>query len=61
MSIKLHQNASIIDENSLKVHQHILFALSENADKSVPFMQTLQSKLLRSKTKFDDLKKRPSL
>jgi leucyl aminopeptidase len=59
MSIKLHQNASIIDENSLKVHQHILFALSENADKSVPFMQTLQSKLLRSKTKFDDLKKTP--
>ena len=59
MSIKLQQNASIIDENSLKIHQHILFALSENEEKSLPFLQALQTKLLRSKTDFVDLKKSP--
>ncbi len=59
MSIKLHQNAAVIDENTLKTHQHILFVLTEKEEKCLPFLQILESKLKRSKTEFKDLKKSP--
>lgn len=59
MSIKLQQSAANADENSLKSHQHILFVLSENVEKNLPFMQSLQSKLKRSKNEYKDLSKSP--
>ena len=59
MSIKLQQHAAIADENSIKSHQHILFVLSDKEEKNLPFFQTLQSKLKRSKNEFKDLNKSP--
>lgn len=59
MSIKLHQNAAIADENSLKSHQHTLFVLSDRDEKTLPFMTLLQTKLKRSKSEFKDLNKTP--
>lgn len=59
MSIKIQQNAAIADENSLKSHQHILFVMSESEEKNLPFAQSLQSKLKRSKGEYKDLNKSP--
>ncbi len=59
MSIKLHQNAAIADENSLKSHQHTLFVLSEKEENNLPFRSILQTKLKRSKSEFKDLNKTP--
>lgn len=57
--MKLQQNAAIADENSLKLHQHVLFVLSGTEEKNMPFLQILQTKLNRSKSKFKDLNKSP--
>lgn len=59
MSIKLQQNASIADENSLKSHQHTLVVLSEMEEENLPFHQILKTKLNRSKSEFKDLNKSP--
>lgn len=57
--MKLQQNAAIADENSLKLHQHVLFVLSESEEKNLPFFKILQSKLKRSKSEYKDLNKLP--
>lgn len=55
MSIKLHQNAAIADEISLKSHEHILFVLTEIADENIPFREILNKKLNRIKSEYKDL------
>lgn len=59
MSVKLHQNAAIADENSVKNHKHILFALSSDDVSSLPFIEFLQIKQKRSKSELNDLNKSP--
>ena len=59
MSLKLIQNADICSEKSLSSEKHILFVLSENSEKDVPFIKILQNKLKRSKSEFKDLNKSP--
>ncbi len=57
--MKLQQNAVIADENSLNLHQHVLFVLSETEEKNLPFLQSLQAKLNRNKSKYKDINKSP--
>lgn len=59
MSVKLHQNAAIACENSLKPHKHILLILPETEDINLPFSKILQAKLNRSKSEYKDLNKSP--
>jgi leucyl aminopeptidase len=59
MSLKLIQNAEIGSEKSLSSENHILLVLSEKAEKALPFVKILESKLKRSKGDFKDLKKTP--
>jgi leucyl aminopeptidase len=59
MSLKLRQNAAIASEKSLKDSQHMLFILSNIDDKNIPFIDTLETKLKRSKCEFKDLNKTP--
>lgn len=59
MSVKLTQNAAIATENSLSSEKHILFVLSENEHKNLPFEESLLLKLQRTKSEFKDLSKSP--
>ncbi|OZA07601.1 MAG: peptidase M17 [Methylotenera sp. 17-45-7] len=59
MLIKLIQNADNIDEIVLKSSQHALFLLDSENDCSLPFSQSLQAKLKRSKKEYKDLVKSP--
>lgn len=59
MSIKLHQNAAIADEITIKSHQHVLFVLSEIENETIPFLHILKTKLQRIKTEFKDLSSTP--
>ena len=59
MSLKLTQNADIGSEKTLSSEKHILFVLSEKAEKNIPFAKILENKLKRSKCEFKDLNKTP--
>lgn len=59
MSIKLVQNAAIVSENSSNDHHHILFAMSEMKEETLPFHSLLQAKLQRTKSELIDLEKKP--
>jgi leucyl aminopeptidase len=59
MSLKLTQYAAIGSEKSLSSEKHIIFVLSEVAEKSLPFTKILENKLKRSKGEIKDLNKTP--
>ncbi|OIR17781.1 cytosol aminopeptidase [mine drainage metagenome] len=59
MSASLVQNTEICSENSLINEKHILFVLTENENKTLPFHQFLQTKLDRTKSEYKDLNKSP--
>jgi leucyl aminopeptidase len=59
MPLKLTQYAAIGSEKSLYSEKHLLFVLSENPEKDLPFDNILKNKLKRSKCEFKDLIKKP--
>lgn len=59
MSLKLVQNAETCRENSLSSEKHMLFILGEKMPTGLPFANSLQAKLKRMGSTYQELNKTP--
>ena len=61
MSLKLTQFAELGSEKSLSSHKHVLLVVAENYKTALPFQASIDAKLKRSQTEFNDCAKTPIL
>jgi leucyl aminopeptidase len=59
MLLKLTQFSEIGSENTLTSYKHMLFVLTENEVKNIPYSEILHTKLKRTHSEYKDLYKTP--